>query len=85
MSDVVNTNNIDNQELDYLYALYKVSQSGRGIKLTKMQLKKLIESGLLKQNPKHIEEIELINQLPAKIKLGIPKAPSMFGVIYSTS
>jgi len=50
MNNIINTNStINDQELDYLYALYKSSQSGSGVELTKEELKKLIESDRLSQ------------------------------------
>jgi len=47
MDDQNNTTNniiIDDQELDYLYSLYKSSQSGTGVVMTKEELRKLNKS-----------------------------------------
>jgi len=35
---------VDDQELDYLYSLYKSSQRGSGVVMTKEELRKLVES-----------------------------------------
>lgn len=56
------TPKFDQEELDYLYALYKSSQAGSGIKLTKEELKKLLESERL-NNKKEINE----NKIDKKI------------------
>jgi MoxR-like ATPase len=41
---------ISSEELDYLYSLYQASQRGAGVKMTKEEVKKLIESERLKKS-----------------------------------
>lgn len=61
-NQISNSNlNTSQEEIDYLYALYKSSQAGSGAKLSKKELKFLVDNKLIKKNLTREERINNIS------------------------